>query len=56
MTRSSFFVMPTRLFQRMILVYVRDPNRSRPYRRRTSGFCASKFFEHQNQSVSQRQM
>ena len=44
------------LFQRMIFWYVIELSRFRPSSRRTSGFSAYRCFEHQNQSVSQRQM
>ena len=55
-SRASQRVNPQRLFQRMIFVYWREPRRFLPYRNlRTNRFCASTFFEHQNQSVSQRQ-
>src|SRR6266481_9168236 len=64
MTDSGYFplirekarVKPHLLFQRITFAYVVELRRSRPMSLRTRGFCANRFFEHQNQSVSQRQM
>ncbi len=44
------------LFQRMILVYVVELSLFFPASTRIREFCTRKFFEHQNQSVSHRQM
>ena len=46
---------PHLLFQR-IFAYVVELRPLAPMSMRTTGFCTNRFFEHQNQSVSQRQM
>ena len=54
--RSSARVSPMRLFQRMIrLVGERAEPLAAVAAGARSGICAPTFFEHQNQSVSQRQ-
>src|SRR5437879_6660154 len=64
MTASGYFLLnrekarvkPHLLFQRITFAYVVEFSRLRPTSLRTTGFCTNRFFEHQNQSVSQRQM
>src|SRR6266699_692858 len=56
LNREKARVKPHLLFQRITFAYVVELSRLRPTSLRTTGFCTNRFFEHQNQSVSQRQM
>src|SRR5437899_9467261 len=56
LNREKALVKPHLLFQRITFAYVVEFRCLRPTSLRTTGFCTNRFFEHQNQSVSQRQM
>src|SRR6266852_2596532 len=56
LSREKARVKPHLLFQRITFAEVAELSRLRPTSLRIRGLCTNRFFGHQNQSVSQRQM